>query len=292
MTYVKLTAAAFVVVLTGCGQGSSATAEAGSDATTGEAQTSVVERVMGIFKGSTLTATTTTPGMVLVGEVIEKACPYPLNGNPEVFLEAAERHPEQVIAPEMFTLNLQRRVYPPPCYLAWIAQAGLAPSVGWVDGINEMDQIRVRETATYAANGLYGYLLAPLEKQVFKDSQDAENVIYQRLKSLPDAAAEKILGDATREGFANGAANRTVDGVSGKGQQWQKGGENFNYQADGTLLTRNGNPWFGSGWVAGRRYQLQLAKSEATTTSLIKRLADETKSDRATGNAAAAGVNP
>lgn len=167
------------------------------------------------------------------------------------------------------------------------------PFAGW--NVNPISGNK-RDLAVYV-NGLSGLALysneiltqlaEPLKNHVFANEEDARRAILNKWIAMPP----ETIRDTWLKKYKHIApANTVLDTASGHGVNWVNAEGAFQNDERGMVILRNGQPYFGQGYLSGQKVELALANSSKASMEKSKTIEQGVGAEQKSGSGAS--VNP
>lgn len=216
---------------------------------------------------------------------------------PEAFKaakKAAETNP--IAAYQLTILNDENKLK--DAYIKELSRgyivAAIHPFTGW--RVNPMEE--PKEKVARYLNGLTGVGLyandvltevaEPLRNHVFKDEDEARRAIRQKWLDIPLAKLKSLWMDKYKHIAPSGL---NVDMASGHGVNWVNSAGAFKCDENGMVILRNGQPYFGQGYLSGQKVELMLENSAKSGMSKSKSIEQSVGAEQRSGSGASASPN-
>jgi hypothetical protein len=172
--------------------------------------------------------------------------------------------------------------------------AAVQPFNGWrVDPINGPKNLTANYINGLTGVGLYANevlteLAEPLKSRVFKDEDEARFAIRKKWAEM-DIEKMKALWMGKYRHIA--PTGTVLDTASGHGVNWTNSVGAFKCDENGMVILRNGQPYFGQGYLSGQKVELLLANSGKSGMSKSKSIEQSVGAEQRSGSGASASPN-
>ncbi len=192
---------------------------------------------------------------------------------------------------------LVKRIQDNAAYDSWLAAMhqdharmyivkSVSPCLGWPvepESKNGREYIATVSKIVIFANDLMLYLSAPLKDKVFANEEQAKITVLNRYLSIDPEKMRASFKDKYSQ-LDSGSAQ--VDMASGHGLTWSNNLGTFKCDESGMTVVKNGAPYYGAGYIGGKKVELQLAVKSVDAKDKSVSIEEQFGSDNSSGGAA------